>query len=47
VRDHRAGTHDYGETLWLLANVFLWAENELAADRAVPRSDEPRYTTVR
>jgi asparagine synthase (glutamine-hydrolysing) len=31
VREHVAKTVDHGETLWLLGNVFLWAEHHLGA----------------
>jgi asparagine synthase (glutamine-hydrolysing) len=31
VREHAANTADHGEALWLLGNVFLWAEHHLGA----------------
>jgi hypothetical protein len=31
VAEHASGTRDRGEALWLLGNVYVWAEHNLAA----------------
>jgi asparagine synthase (glutamine-hydrolysing) len=31
LREHREGTRDHGELLWLLANVYLWCEAQQGA----------------
>jgi hypothetical protein len=30
VADHRAGTANHGELIWLLANVYLWHDRAAA-----------------
>jgi asparagine synthase (glutamine-hydrolysing) len=47
ARHHASGAADHGETLWLLANVYLWAE-ALADDQQPTIAASPsRHTYVR
>jgi asparagine synthase (glutamine-hydrolysing) len=36
VAEHASGTHDRGEALWVLGNVYVWAEHNLAAAAPEP-----------
>ena len=41
LREHGAGTHAHGEVLWLLANVYLWAEANAGHDQRAPAAQRP------
>ena len=47
VREHRAGAHDHGEVLWLLTNLYLWAEREAAPHRAPGAGRRSLHTFAR
>ena len=36
VREHRSGARNHGEALWLLANVFLWHEEQARQAQVIP-----------
>jgi asparagine synthase (glutamine-hydrolysing) len=46
VRRHRSGEQDCGEVLWLIANVFLWAESDVGQRHVMRAPRPPHHTCV-
>ncbi len=47
VREHRHAAANHGEALWLLANVYLWAEGAVAQRRVTSGPRTSRHTSAR
>lgn len=46
IREHRSGTRNHGEALWLLANVFLWHEEQTRQTQVIPGPRRSLHTSA-